>query len=139
MKKVNFIIIQAAVFFVISFIARDVFCSSYMYSSDINPGRDISCNIESNVRSLSDQLDQKNAEIEMLKNENNELRERQDIQTAGTNPGGFLSISLILMFSAITGVISVTIAKRRTRSLCHCNNRRIKLMKMNKAKCTQPS
>lgn len=129
-RNIN-IILKSAVFFILAFIARDVFCSNTQDNSGIK--ENIACNIEYGSGSQAEQIDQMNAEIEKLKYENNELRSRQDVQTAGINPG-IISISLILMFSALTGVISVTVAKRRTRSLCHCNNRRIKLMKQNMAK-----
>lgn len=125
------ITLKAAIFIISAFIARDVFCSGEQFYTDLNCNENTASNMESSLNILNKELEMKNAEIEKLRNENNELRERADVQTAGINPG-VVSISLILMFSAVTGFVSVTIAKRKTRSLCHCNNRRMKLMKMNK-------
>ncbi|HMQ78312.1 MAG TPA: hypothetical protein PKE39_00865 [Ignavibacteria bacterium] len=70
----------------------------------------------------------KDSEIASLKNEIEMLKAEKELKTAGIGSAA-VNVLVLLLFSASAGILSAYYVKRKTRSLCHCNNRRLKLMK----------
>ena len=70
----------------------------------------------------------KDHEIESLKQEIETLRAEKEINSAGFNSPA-VNILVILLFSSAAGIAAAYWTKRKTRSMCHCNNRRIKMLK----------
>ncbi len=77
---------------------------------------------------LNDELSAKDKEIAALKSEIEVLKSGNEINSAGLNSIA-VNVLIMLLFSAGVGVISAFWVKRRTRSLCHCRNKRLKQLK----------
>ncbi len=89
----------------------------------------------SSIIELENRLAEKENEINELKQELANERS-QNSNNAGFLSAGFSSspaaLIYMLLFSIAVGVISTMVVKRRTHSLCHCLNRRKKLLKKQK-------
>lgn len=70
----------------------------------------------------------KDREIEFLKQEIQILKAEKVIYSAGLSSPA-VNILVILLFSSAAGIATAYWTKRKTRSLCHCNNRRMKMLK----------
>lgn len=89
------------------------------------------CLLAMSIQSMTAQNDDpaaKDSEIADLKHEIEILKSERDLKKAGLNQYA-VNVLILLLFSAATGLISAYFVKRRTRSFCHCNNRRLKQLK----------
>lgn len=83
------------------------------------------------INELKNDLEAKDREIESLNYRINMLNANKMVSTAGI--GSITGdILLMLLFAAAASFVSAYIMKRKTRSLCHCNNRRLKQLKNRK-------
>ncbi|HMT10515.1 MAG TPA: hypothetical protein PKA39_02705 [Ignavibacteria bacterium] len=89
----------------------------------------------SSIIELENRLTEKQNEINELKqelaNERSQSSNNEGFLSAGfsTSPAALI---FMLLFSIAVGAVSTVIVKRRTQSLCHCLNRRKKLLKKQK-------
>ncbi|MBE2228668.1 MAG: hypothetical protein IAE93_15030 [Ignavibacteria bacterium] len=91
----------------------------------------LSCLLAMSIQSQpvsNDELSTKDKEIAALKSEIEILKSGKEINSAGLNSIA-VNILIMLLFSAGVGFISAFWVKRRTRSMCHCHIKRLKLMK----------
>ncbi len=91
----------------------------------------LSCLLAMSIQSQpvsNDELSPKDKEIASLKSEIEVLKSGNEINSAGLNSIA-VNVLIMLLFSAGVGFISAFWVKRRTRSLCHCSNRRLKQLK----------
>ncbi len=89
------------------------------------------CLLAMSIQSMTaqnDDLAAKDSEIADLKHEIEILKSERDLKKAGLNQYA-VNVLILLLFSAATGLISAYFVKKRTRSFCHCNNRRMKQLK----------
>jgi hypothetical protein len=126
MKNFNF----ALAILIFPILVQNTFCEKIFRDSASMSEKTV-MKLRSELSQKQDEINRQKVEIEQLKSEKELLQNGENIVAAGFGSGAEVFVYMLL-FSITVGTVSAFVVRRKTRSLCHCLNRRKKLLKKQK-------